>query len=111
MDYVIYTYGGNGELVAQIFNGIARLFASNSEYFTAVGRLSMSIGAIWAATRAIFSTNIGIFAKHWFFPTLAVFTLLFSLKTTVVINDKITRTNYTVANIPFGVAFFLQCLQ
>ena len=63
-NFIIYTYGGQGELVAQIFNGIARIFGTNSEYFTVVGKFAMSLGAIWAATRAIFNTNI---FKFYFF--------------------------------------------
>ncbi|KJV71578.1 putative conjugative transfer protein TraG [Orientia tsutsugamushi str. UT76] len=35
MDYVIYTFGG-GDLLWHVFNGIGRVFASNSEYFTPV---------------------------------------------------------------------------
>ncbi|WP_371222469.1 hypothetical protein ACA351_11870 [Orientia tsutsugamushi] len=41
--------------------------ASNSEYFTPVGHLALTIGGILAATRAIFRENIGIFAMEWFF--------------------------------------------
>ncbi|WP_371220680.1 hypothetical protein ACA348_05620 [Orientia tsutsugamushi] len=47
-----------------MFNGIGRVFASNSEYFTPVGHLALTIGGIWAATRAIFRGNIGIFAME-----------------------------------------------
>ena len=63
MDYVIYTYGGFAEMIATIFNAMARLFATDSEYFTVVGKMSLTVGAIWAGTRAIFNTNIGIFGK------------------------------------------------
>ncbi|KJV71966.1 putative traG protein [Orientia tsutsugamushi str. TA763] len=66
MDYVIYTFGG-GDLLWHVFNGIGRVFASNSEYFTPVGHLALTIGGIWAATRAIFRGNIGIFAMECFF--------------------------------------------
>ncbi|WP_252831182.1 hypothetical protein [Orientia tsutsugamushi] len=30
-----------------MFNGIGRVFASNSEYFTPVGHLALTIGGIW----------------------------------------------------------------
>ncbi|KJV71065.1 conjugative transfer TraG domain protein [Orientia tsutsugamushi str. TA763] len=46
MDYVIYTFGG-GDLLWHVFNGIGRVFASNSEYFTPVGHLALTIGGIW----------------------------------------------------------------
>ena len=86
-NFIIYTYGGQGELVAQIFNGIARIFGTNSEYFTVVGKFAMSLGAIWAATRAIFNTNIGMFGKEWFFPVFLSFTFLFTPKSNVLIID------------------------
>ncbi|KJV71008.1 hypothetical protein [Orientia tsutsugamushi] len=65
MDYVIYTFGG-GDLLWHVFNGIGRVFASNSEYFTPVGHLALTIGGIWAATRAIFRGNIGILLWNGF---------------------------------------------
>jgi conjugal transfer mating pair stabilization protein TraG len=54
MDYIIYTFGGNAELIKDIFNAIAMIFKTDSNYITAVGKFSMTIGAVWAATRAIF---------------------------------------------------------
>ena len=106
MDYIIYTYGGQGELVAGIFNSIARLFATNSEYFTVVGKFAMALGAVWAATRAIFNANIGIFGKEWFFPSFLAFTFLFTPKTDVVIHDAINKNTYAVANVPYAIALF-----
>ncbi|MCX4079759.1 hypothetical protein N7280_03855 [Rickettsia rhipicephali] len=44
-DYVIHTFGG-GDILWQIFNGIGRVFASNSEYFTPVGKFALTIGGI-----------------------------------------------------------------
>ena len=103
---MIYTFGGQGELVQSIFNAIARMFASDSDYFTAVGKFSMSLGAVWAATYAIFQGNIGIFAKQWFFPSFLIFIFLFSPKAAVIINDDINRKQYAVANVPFAIALF-----
>ncbi|KJV77012.1 putative traG protein [Rickettsia hoogstraalii str. RCCE3] len=65
-DYVIHTFGG-GDILWQVFNGIGRVFASNSEYFTPVGQFALTIGGIWAATRAIFRGNIGILPWSGFF--------------------------------------------
>lgn len=105
-DYIIYSFGGHGELIWSIFNSIARIFASNSPYFTSVAKFSMTIGALMAATKAIFNTNVGIFGKAWFLPTFLAFTFLFSPKATVVIHDLGSKTTHTVAGVPFGVAFF-----
>ncbi|WP_371254136.1 hypothetical protein [Orientia tsutsugamushi] len=67
-----------------MFNGIGRVFASNSEYLTPVGHLALTIGGIWAATRAIFRGNIGIFAK-----------------------DEVSmNAPVKVDNIPIGIAMF-----
>lgn len=106
MEYIIYTYGGFAELIAQIFNSMAILFYSDSAYFTNVGKLAFTVGGVWAGTRAIFNTNIGIFGKHWFLPSFFAFTLLFAPKATVHIHDGGTKEAYTVANVPFAVAFF-----
>lgn len=105
-NFIIYTYGGQGELVAQIFNGIARIFGTNSEYFTVVGKFAMSLGAIWAATRAIFNTNIGMFGKEWFFPVFLSFTFLFTPKSNVLIIDQASNHQYSVDNIPVAIALF-----
>lgn len=106
MDYVIHTYGGHAELIWEVFNGMAMLFASKSSYFTVVGKLSMTVGAVWAATRAIAGANIGIFGKQWFAPAFLSFALLFSPKVQVQIRDEARSMQYTVDNIPFAVAFF-----
>ncbi|BAG39863.1 putative conjugative transfer protein TraG [Orientia tsutsugamushi str. Ikeda] len=100
MDYVIYTFGG-GDLLWHVFNGIGIVFASNSEYFTPVGHLALTIGGIWAATRAIFRGNIGIFAMEWFFPSIFIFTLLFAPKATVWLKDEVSMSApVKVDNIP-----------
>ncbi|WP_341794393.1 conjugal transfer protein TraG N-terminal domain-containing protein [Rickettsia endosymbiont of Rhinocyllus conicus] len=105
-DYVIHTFGG-GDILWQIFNGIGRVFASHSEYFTPVGKFALTIGGIWAATRAIFRGNIGIFAMEWFFPSLFIFIFLFAPKANVWLKDEISmQAPVKIDNIPIGVAFF-----
>ncbi|KJV80129.1 putative traG protein [Rickettsia hoogstraalii str. RCCE3] len=104
-DYVIHTFGG-GDILWQVFNGIGRVFASNSEYFTPVGQFALTIGGIWAATRAIFRGNIGIFAMEWFFPSLFIFIFLFAPKANVWLKDEISmQAPVKIDNIPIGVAF------
>lgn len=105
-DYVIHTFGG-GDILWQVFNGIGRVFASNSEYFTPVGKFALTIGGIWAATRAIFRGNIGIFAMEWFFPSLFIFIFLFAPKANVWLKDEISmQAPVKIDNIPVGIAFF-----
>lgn len=106
MEYTLYTYGGQ-DLVVQVFNAIARIFQTDSEYFTPVGTLSLAIGGVWATTRAIFNQNVGIFGKSWFFPTFLSITLLFTPKATVWVKDDVLKNApIKVDNVPFAVAFF-----
>lgn len=106
VDYVINTFGGQ-DLLVHIFNGLARIFKSDSEYFTPVGAFAMTIGGVWAAMLAIFNNNIGLFAKRWFFPSFLAFTFLFSPKATVWIKDDVAaNAPIKVDHIPFAVAFF-----
>ncbi|XVN42521.1 MAG: conjugal transfer protein TraG N-terminal domain-containing protein [Candidatus Rickettsia vulgarisii] len=105
-DYVIHTFGG-GDILWQVFNGIGRVFSSNSEYFTPVGQFALTIGGIWAATRAIFRGNIGIFAMEWFFPSLFIFVFLFAPKANVWLKDEISmQAPVKIDNIPIRIAFF-----
>nr|WP_253308672.1 conjugal transfer protein TraG N-terminal domain-containing protein [Rickettsia endosymbiont of Ceutorhynchus assimilis] len=105
-DYVIHTFGG-GDILWQVFNGIGRVFASHSEYFTPVGKFALTIGGIWAATRAIFRGNIGIFAMEWFFPSLFIFIFLFAPKANVWLKDEISmQAPVKIDNIPIGIALF-----
>ena len=106
MDYVIHTFGG-GEVLVQVFNALGRLFASDSEYFTPVGKFVLTIGGIWAGTRAIFKGNIGIFGMEWFFPSFFALIFLFAPKSSVWIKDEVTmNAPVKVDNIPIGIALF-----
>ncbi len=106
MDYVIHTFGG-GDILWHIFNGIGRVFASDSEYFTPVGKFALTLGGIWAATRAIFKGNIGIFAMEWFFPSFFIFIFLFTPKATIWLKDEVSmNAPVKIDNIPIGIAFF-----
>ena len=106
MDYVIHTFGG-GDILWHIFNGIGRVFSSNNEYFTPVGQFALTIGGIWAATKAIFKGNIGIFALEWFFPSLFIFVFLFAPKANVWLKDEVSmQAPVKIDNIPIGIALF-----
>nr|WP_245968988.1 conjugal transfer protein TraG N-terminal domain-containing protein [Candidatus Rickettsia colombianensi] len=83
------------------------MFSSNSEYFTPVGQFALTIGGIWAATRAIFRGNIGIFAMEWFFPSLFIFIFLFAPKANVWLKDEISmQAPVKIDNVPIGIALF-----
>lgn len=101
----IYSFGG-GAILVEIFNAVAMLCKSNSEYFTPVLKLSASVGAIWAAVRAIWKTDVGLFGKSWFVPTYLVLSILLVPKSSINIIDNtdsgfVTRT---IDHIPLGLA-------
>ena len=105
MDYVVYTFGG-GEALWKTFNGLALLFKSESAYMTSVLKLSLSIGAVWAALRAILGANAGLFARDYVVPVYLVFNLMLLPKTSVHIVDEINPDfHYSkVDHVPFGIA-------
>ncbi|MDG1437097.1 MAG: conjugal transfer protein TraG N-terminal domain-containing protein [Rickettsiaceae bacterium] len=106
MDYIIYTYGG-GDLLVSVFNAIAMLFKSNNTYLTPVGTTALTLGGIYAGIKAIYKGDFGLIGTHWMMPSMIVFLVLFSPKTTVWIKDEVTKTApIKIDNIPVGIAFF-----
>ena len=104
MDYMIHAFGGQ-ELWAHIYNGIARVFGSDSDYFTPVGTLSLTIGCIFAAMQAMVKTDLGIFAKKWFIPSFLALVFLFTPRVSVWIKDDLlNNAPIKVDNIPLAVA-------
>ena len=106
MDYVVYTFGGGDSLV-QVFNAVGRIFASNNEYFTPVGKYAMALGVVWAASKAMFKGDLKEFGINWLFPSLLSFIFLFAPKSTIWVKDEVSMSApIKVDNIPFGIAFF-----
>ncbi len=106
MEYVIYTYGG-GDLLDSVFNALAKIFETDNKYLTPVGSMALMLGGVYAAIKATFKGDIAIIGKHWMIPSIIVFLVLFSPKTTVWIKDEVTRTApIKIDNIPFGISFF-----
>ncbi len=105
MESVIYTFGG-GEALWRVFNGIAIIFSSNSGYMTSVMKLSMAIGGLWAAFRAILGANMGIFGKDYFVPSYLILNLLLIPTTSVHIIDEVNPGfKYSkVDHVPVGIA-------
>ena len=105
MESVIYTFGG-GEALWKVFNGIAMIFSSHSGYMTGVMKLSMAIGGLWAAFRAILGGNMGILGRDYFVPTYLILNLLLIPTTSVHIVDEVNPTfKYSkVDHVPMGIA-------
>lgn len=105
METVIYTYGG-GQVLYEIFNGIAAFSASNSPYWSAFLMPVLLISSVWIGAIAIAKADIGIFAKKSFIPTYFLLSLLIVPKTHVWINDRVDPTFGVdkVDNIPVAIA-------
>ncbi len=105
MEYSLYVYGG-GEILCKVFNGVALLFKSENPYFTSVGTLTMGIGLLYIAARAIPQASLSLFFKSWFLPTFLLVALFYGPKASVHIIDKVDNNfQYNkVDNIPVGVA-------
>ena len=106
MEYVIHSYGG-GAVLAQIFEGIARIFQTDKTFVTPMLTFAMTLGGVWAMILGVFKENVGIFGKKWMMPTFMMVTLLFQPKATVWIKDEVSLgAPIKVDNVPFVVAFF-----
>ena len=106
MDYMVYTFGG-GDILVQVFNAIGRVFASNSEYLTPVGKFAMTAGAIWAGSKALLKGDLAGFSFGWLMPSFLAFTLLFAPKASVWVKDEVSMSApVKIDNIPIGIALF-----
>lgn len=105
MEYSLYVYGG-GQILANVFNGIAMLFKSENPYFTSVGHLTMVVGLLYIAAQAIPRGSISLLFKSWFLPTFLLVALFYGPKATVHIIDKADKDqHYTkISDIPVGLA-------
>lgn len=103
-EFAVYTFGG-GEILGSLFNGIAMIFSLPNEYFTPVAKLSLAIGGLWAAMRAILGANLGIFGRQWFLPTFVILTLFFAPKVSIHLIDQSNpnHRHQKIDNIPAGI--------
>ena len=105
MDYVIYTYGG-GEVLWRVFNGLSLFFQSDSAYLTSVVKLSLAVGGLWAALRALYGGQLGILTRDYVIPVYIILNVLLLPKTSVHIVDEVSSTfKYSkVDHVPIGIA-------
>ena len=108
MEYTIVTYGG-AEILDKIFNAIAILFKNGSIKNLMV--ISASIGFLMAITKAFFSASYEYLILRFFFPILVCSSLLAIKTCTVHIEDRITKINRTVDNVPFFLAKFSEIIS
>ncbi len=103
MEYNIITFG-NGEVLKGIFDAIATcLNAHSGTLYVPLIRLSIIIGALWAALYAIYGDYIKAITG-WIIPMSAIMQLLFVPQATVWITDPVTRYHQKVDHVPYGLA-------
>lgn len=107
MDFSITTYGG-GEVLWQIFNGIAiMLHGSGESYFGPILKLAIGFGGFLAAISAIYKEQGGVFSRQWVIPSFLLLNLFMLPKTSIHIYDPVDSVRghyYKVDNVPVGLA-------
>ena len=104
MECQIYTFGG-GLVLWKVFNGLALIFQGGGG-LQSVMKLSLAVGGVWAALRAIYGGNVGLFARDYFIPVYLMINLLLVPQTAVHIIDEVDPDfQYSkVDHVPLGIA-------
>jgi conjugal transfer mating pair stabilization protein TraG len=97
-NWLIYT-ASDAKLLDKSFNSIAMIFGDGSYSQMAVIGLTLSL--FFVAIRYFMAMR---FEAQHIFLSFIVFTVMFTPKTTVLIQEVSTGAVYTVANVPVGVA-------
>ena len=103
MENTVYTYGA-GELLAQVFNGIAALINSeNGVLFNPLVSFAAAVGLVWSIANMVYGDQVTGFIKNWVVPFYLSLALFFIPSTRVHIHDQVTGFRYTVDNVPWGL--------
>jgi len=100
----VFTYGG-GTYLVDIFNAVAALAGSGA--MESLMRLALALGLVFVLVHYIFSTDFLVILR-WYLSALLIYGILFVPKLDVQITDRLNPTlpAATVANVPFGLAYF-----
>ena len=100
----VFTYGG-GTYLVDIFNAVAALAGSGA--MESLMRLALALGLVFIMVHYVFSTDFLIILR-WYLSALLIYGILFMPKLDVQITDRLNPTlpAATVANVPFGLAYF-----
>lgn len=110
MEHVITTYGG-GELFTLVFNAIAALFkADRTGMVMTLIRIGLMVGSVYVVILMFLRNNLQEGLK-WFLWVVVATNLLFLPKTTVWIDDPLTKTKEKVDHVPFALGFFCRLCQ
>ena len=105
MAHVITTYGG-GELFTLVFDAIAALFkADRTGMVMSLIRIGLMVGSVYVVMLMFFKSSLQEGAK-WFLWVVVATNLLFLPKTTVYIDDPLTKIREKVDNVPFALGAF-----
>ena len=100
MNFELFTYGG-GDFLRMIFNALAIIF-SVDDFTTAIRTMAL-IGLLVVMTNAAFMK--GKLNFQWIIGLVAIYTIVFIPRVTVLINDRVVTSNSAVvANVPLGIA-------
>lgn len=110
MGMTVVTYGGV-EILRNIFNAIAMLMNSkHGGFIQPLMIISLSIGTLWAVSKAFFS-SANSFLSQFIFPLIAVVGIFMVPTTTVHIEDILKNRSETVDHVPFLVAKFAELMS
>ncbi|MBY0501694.1 MAG: conjugal transfer protein TraG N-terminal domain-containing protein [Alphaproteobacteria bacterium] len=105
MAHVITTYGG-GELFTLVFDAIAALFkADRTGMVMSLIRIGLMVGSVYVVMLMFVKSSLQEGAK-WFLWVVVATNLLFLPKTTVYIDDPLTKIREKVDNVPFALGAF-----
>ena len=108
MGLTVVTYGG-GEVLSNIFNAIAMMMNSHhGGLIQPLMIISISIGAVWAASKAFFVSSAQAFLGQYIFPLIAIVGVLMVPTASVHIEDVLKNHSYKVDHVPFLVAKFAE---
>jgi len=102
----VVTYGG-GEILRNIFDAIAMLLnGSNGGFLRPLLLISVSIGTLWAVTKAFFSNSAQSFLSQFIIPIIGIVGILMIPTSPVHIEDVLKDRSYKVDHVPILLAKF-----
>lgn len=108
MGLTVVTYGG-GEILKNIFNAIAMMMNSRHEgLIQPLMIISISIGTLWAVSKALFTSSAQAFLGQFVFPLIAIVGIFMVPTSSVHIEDIIKTNSYKVDHVPFLLAKFAE---
>jgi len=111
MSMTVVTYGG-GEILKNIFNAIAMLLNGGSGgLLQPLLVITISIGSVWALSKAFFSGSAQSFLSQFLLPLIAIVGLLLTPTTSVHIEDILKDRSYKIDHVPFLMGKFAELVS